>query len=161
MTEQHIYHPLHGVNLESLLTALVDHYGWEILAEQININCFRKFPSVQSSLKFLRKTDWARERLEAFYMYRFVQLPRPSDEQHCLPPRERVVSAAHAEKPPAVICSGDPEFFDDPASGPVYPNKGYADKKPAPVSRRAKNSDNDKHGSGTQAGADPWSKWRK
>lgn len=60
--------PLHGVTLEHIVTALAAHYGWEGLARQIDINCFKKDPSVKSSLKFLRKTPWAREKVEALFI---------------------------------------------------------------------------------------------
>ena len=60
--------PLHGVTLESILTALVAQYGWDGLAEQIDIRCFKSDPSIKSSLTFLRKTPWAREKVEALYI---------------------------------------------------------------------------------------------
>jgi uncharacterized protein (DUF2132 family) len=60
--------PLHGVTLERILTRLVDHYGWEEMARIIDINCFKSDPSIKSSLTFLRKTPWARQKLEAFYL---------------------------------------------------------------------------------------------
>lgn len=60
--------PLHGITLQSLLTELVDYYGYDQLYEMVNINCFKKDPSIKSSLKFLRKTDWARERVENIYL---------------------------------------------------------------------------------------------
>jgi uncharacterized protein (DUF2132 family) len=61
--------PLHGVTLERLINELVDHYGWEGLGERINLRCFILNPSVNSSLKFLRKTPWAREKVESLYLY--------------------------------------------------------------------------------------------
>lgn len=60
--------PLHGITLQALLTELVDTLGWEVLADKININCFKKDPSIKSSLKFLRKTPWAREKVEQLYL---------------------------------------------------------------------------------------------
>jgi uncharacterized protein (DUF2132 family) len=63
--------PLHGVTLEIVVTKLVDHYGWEKLGNKININCFKNDPSVKSSLKFLRKTPWAREQVENLYLATF------------------------------------------------------------------------------------------
>jgi uncharacterized protein (DUF2132 family) len=60
--------PLHGLTLESLLNRLVGHYGWPGLAEQIPINCFSNDPSIKSSLKFLRKTPWARQKVEALFL---------------------------------------------------------------------------------------------
>jgi len=60
--------PLHGVKLEDIINFLVDHYGWEKLGEIINIRCFTHDPSVKSSLKFLRKTPWARTKVENQYL---------------------------------------------------------------------------------------------
>lgn len=60
--------PLHGVKLATMVEYLVEVYGWETLGEEIRINCFTKDPSVKSSLKFLRKTDWARKKVEALYL---------------------------------------------------------------------------------------------
>ena len=59
------YYALHGVSLKQLLTEIVDHYGFEILYAYLNINCFNTKPSIDSSVKFLKKTDWAREKVEA------------------------------------------------------------------------------------------------
>lgn len=60
--------PLHGLALETVLTRLVAHYGWEALGEKIAINCFLKNPSIKSSLTFLRKTPWARTKVETLYL---------------------------------------------------------------------------------------------
>lgn len=60
--------PLHGITLEQMLTELVDHYGWEELSFRIRINCFSHDPSVKSSLKFLRRTPWARSKVERLYL---------------------------------------------------------------------------------------------
>lgn len=60
--------PLHGVTLERVVTELYEHYGWESLGETIPIRCFTHDPSVSSSLKFLRKTPWARSKVEKLYI---------------------------------------------------------------------------------------------
>jgi len=60
--------PLHGLTLEAILTQLVEHYGWETLARKIDIRCFKNDPSVKSSLTFLRKTPWAREKVEQLFL---------------------------------------------------------------------------------------------
>jgi uncharacterized protein (DUF2132 family) len=60
--------PLHGVTLEAILTALVAQYGWGGLAQRIDIRCFKSDPSIKSSLTFLRKTPWARQKVEALYI---------------------------------------------------------------------------------------------
>ena len=61
--------PLHGVTLEAIVRALEAHYGWEELSRKIPIRCFSHDPSVNSSLKFLRKTPWAREKVEGLYLF--------------------------------------------------------------------------------------------
>jgi uncharacterized protein (DUF2132 family) len=63
-----VNNPLHGKTLESILIELEAHYGWEQLASRIPINCFKKDPSIKSSLVFLRKTDWARKKVEYLYL---------------------------------------------------------------------------------------------
>ena len=60
--------PLHGITLEALLTELVARIGWEGLAQQIDVRCFKNDPSIKSSLSFLRKTPWARQKVEALYV---------------------------------------------------------------------------------------------
>jgi uncharacterized protein (DUF2132 family) len=61
--------PLHGVTLEMVLTKLVEKYGWEEMAKRIRINCFAKDPSIKSSLTFLRRTPWARQKVENLYLH--------------------------------------------------------------------------------------------
>ncbi len=67
--EEQPNNPLHGVKLVTILEELVNKFGWEELAMEININCFKSNPSIKSSLNFLRKTPWAREKVEKFYIY--------------------------------------------------------------------------------------------
>jgi uncharacterized protein (DUF2132 family) len=66
--------PLHGITLETIVTELVEHYGWEALGAEVAIRCFTHEPSVASSLKFLRRTPWARAKVESLYL--FVQRER-------------------------------------------------------------------------------------
>jgi len=61
--------PLHGLTLEAILIALVAHYGWPDLAERIPVRCFQSGPSIKSSLAFLRRTPWAREKVEGLYLF--------------------------------------------------------------------------------------------
>ncbi|MBL1378131.1 VF530 family DNA-binding protein [Zobellella iuensis] len=68
MVQDQPKNPLHGITLEALLTELVERYGWEELARRVNINCFKQDPSIKSSLKFLRRTPWARTEVEALYL---------------------------------------------------------------------------------------------
>ncbi len=61
--------PLHGVTLKRIVTSLVEHFGWDRLGEEVRIRCFTHDPSVNSSLRFLRRTPWAREKVESLYLY--------------------------------------------------------------------------------------------
>lgn len=61
--------PLHGVTLEQILNYLVENHGWEYMSEQVNINCFKQNQTISSSLKFLRRMPWAREKVESLYIY--------------------------------------------------------------------------------------------
>ena len=69
MSTEQPKNPLHGLTLESIVTQLVEHYGWPELGQQVKIKCFNENPSVPSSLKFLRKTPWAREKVESLYLF--------------------------------------------------------------------------------------------
>lgn len=73
MAEQ-INNPLHGITLQMILEKLYDYYGWQGLASEININCFKENPSIKSSLTFLRKTPWARKKVEDLYLKSLGQL---------------------------------------------------------------------------------------
>ena len=99
--------PLHGVGLKEMLTELIDQYGFEILHAYLNINCFRTNPSLESSIKFLKKTEWAREKVESFYLYQYKNLPRATDEQFVLPPRERIIPDDQKPGEPAVLSFED------------------------------------------------------
>lgn len=68
MAEAQKNNPLHGKTLETILKELVAEYGWEALGERINIRCFKENPSIKSSLTFLRKTQWARDKVENLYL---------------------------------------------------------------------------------------------
>lgn len=76
MTTEQPKNPLHGVTLEKIINELVAHYGWEELGREIEIRCFTHDPSVASSLKFLRRTPWARERVESLYVDMLRRHPR-------------------------------------------------------------------------------------
>ncbi len=71
MSSEQPNNPLHGITLETILNRLVDHFGWEKLAKKINIRCFQSDPSIKSSLNFLRKTPWARKKVEELYIRTF------------------------------------------------------------------------------------------
>ncbi|MDQ6991152.1 MAG: VF530 family DNA-binding protein [Mariprofundaceae bacterium] len=101
--------PLHGLGLKNLVIDIVDQYGFEILFAYLNINCFNTNPSIDSSVKFLKKTDWARKKVEAFYMYDYKNLPRASYEQFLLMPRDRVVPEGQVPGNPKELSLEDAE----------------------------------------------------
>ena len=73
MSQDQPNNPLHGITLEQVVTKLVEEYGWEELGDRIRINCFKSDPSVKSSLKFLRKTQWARDKVEQLFVKTFEE----------------------------------------------------------------------------------------
>jgi len=86
MTAHSSKDPLHGVTLEMQVNALVAHYGWEKLGRIISINCFKKDPSVKSSLKFLRRTPWARAEVEALYLDSLEDMSTDSVDETAIDP---------------------------------------------------------------------------
>ncbi len=148
--------PLHGVSLKTLVTELANHYGFKILHAYLNINCFGTNASIESSVKFLKKTDWAREKVEAFYLYKFKSLPRASDEQFELPPRDRIIPPDQQPGPPAELSLEDAERLREKRErkAAAHDNErrmGRAEPaRPARVVRPASAVD-----------GDPWAKWRK
>ncbi|PWQ95232.1 VF530 family DNA-binding protein [Leucothrix arctica] len=112
MSEENLYlnNPLHGVGTKTVLNELVSHYGFDVLFAHLNINCFRANPSLAASYKFLKKTDWAREKVEVFYLYKYKNLPAVSSEQFKLPPRERIVPEHHVPGEPAVLTVEDGQY---------------------------------------------------
>jgi uncharacterized protein (DUF2132 family) len=76
MSQEQVNNPLHGITLERIVNELKDYYGWDQLAYHVNINCFSNNPTIKSSLKFLRKTDWARKKVEKLYLNMQVEIKR-------------------------------------------------------------------------------------
>jgi uncharacterized protein (DUF2132 family) len=111
MSSDNIYenNPLHGIGLEQVLTELVDHYGFDLLNAYLSLNCFKTNPSIKSSVKFLKKTDWAKDKVEAFYLYQYKSLPRADDSQFELPPRDRIIPSDQKPGAPAELSFEDAE----------------------------------------------------
>ncbi len=89
MAEPQPNNPLHGLTLERIVTDLVAHLGWAALGRQIDIRCFNHEPSIASSLKFLRRTPWAREQVEALYLETLRAASGPGAETDCKTPRSK------------------------------------------------------------------------
>lgn len=151
----HTNNPLHGVGLKQVLTEIVNYYGFDILFAYLNINCFNKNPSIESSVKFLKKTDWAREKVEGFYLYKFKNLPRASDDQFELPPRDRIIPPDQKPGAPAELSLEDAERLREKRSRKAALHDQSVERRP----RADKHSSNDSSASGGDV--DPWAKWRK
>jgi uncharacterized protein (DUF2132 family) len=165
--------PLHGVSLKTMLTELVDHYGFEILYAYLYINCFKTNASIASSVKFLNKTDWARENVEGFYLYQYKSLPRASAEQFALPPRDRVIPAGVVPGAPAELSLEDAEKLrakrekkaDGFRSGPGRSTAAHrgrkSPKREAGHVRTSKDESPKTPAASVWDKADPWAKWRE
>lgn len=152
----HQNNPLHGVGLKQLITEIVDHYGFELLFAYLNINCFNNNPSIDSSVKFLKKTDWAREKVEGFYLYQFKGLPRASAEQFELPPRDRIIPPDQTPGEPAELSLEDAERLREKRVRKAAMHDSDAGRRSRPDKRGPSYS-----GAPIDRDADPWAKWKK
>ena len=157
MTDEINYqnNPLHGVSLKNLLIEIVDHYGFALLFAYLNINCFNNNPSIDSAVKFLKKTNWAREKVEAFYLYQFKSLPRASDEQFELPPRDRIVPQNQKPGSPAELSLEDAERLREKRIKKATLHDQKKDQRSVLSPRTTK------HSNIPASDSDPWAKWRK
>lgn len=158
--------PLHGLSLKNLLIELVDHYGFEILYAYLNINCFKTNPSIESSVKFLKKTDWARQKVEVLYLYDYKNLPRASSEQFALPPRDRVIPDHQVPGEPALLSLEDAERLREKRERKAAEHKqgskrSYSDK---PKWKSDRDNEHPKPGPDSKSAGpspDPWAKWKE
>jgi uncharacterized protein (DUF2132 family) len=148
---EQLNNPLHGLKLDILLDELVTHYGFDILAEYTRINCFKNNPSIASSLKFLRKTEWAREKLERFYLYDFKNLPEPGEDQFEIPPRQRIIAQHIKPKKPKVLVRGEAiiplskeSFIETHRSKPDHKKEHKKSYKPKHKGENSRSYTNDK-----------------
>jgi uncharacterized protein (DUF2132 family) len=149
--------PLHGVSLKTVVTEIVNHYGYEILFAYLNIQCFKNNPSIDASVKFLKKTDWAREKVEGFYLYRFKSLPRASDEQFELPPRDRIVPPDQMPGEPAELSLEDAERLREKRTRKAAEHDARKTRPSGPGRKPEASYSHAPVASDT----DPWAKWRK
>jgi uncharacterized protein (DUF2132 family) len=148
--------PLHGVSLKTLVTEIANYYGFKILYAYLNINCFNVNPSIDSSVKFLKKTDWAREKVEAFYLYQFKGLPRASAEQFELPPRDRIIPPDQKPGEPAQLSLEDAERLREKRARKAAQRDSEAAARSARGPR-----DRERASRAAPADVDPWAKWKK
>ncbi|MBW3533351.1 VF530 family DNA-binding protein [Shewanella oncorhynchi] len=117
--------PLHSIKLETIITYLVEKYGWEELGERINIRCFTHDPSIKSSLRFLRKTEWARDKVEYLYL-RANKLPLPppkaDSSQAAKKPAAKIATKKTNQTPPDKSVKSDKPSTDDKVNSHIWGN---------------------------------------
>lgn len=156
--------PLHGVGLQQVVTEIVDHYGFEILHAYLKINCFKTNPSIESSVKFLKKTEWAREKVETFYLYQYKHLPRASADQFELPPRMRIIPAEQQPGEPAELSLEDAERLHEKRARRVQERDRQKPQRPRDAGSRHSRPYTGRTpsaGASSDTAGDPWSKWKK
>jgi len=99
MTDKKQHNPLYGLKLELLLTEISASYGWELLSDALHIDRFQYHTGMKTTAKFLRSNQWAREKVENFYLYQYKNLPFPDDKQLTIPPRDRHIDCAQQQNP--------------------------------------------------------------
>lgn len=103
MTDKKPKNPLYGLKMDVLLTEISEHYGWELLSEALDINRFQFHTGMKSTIKFLRNNQWAKEKVENFYLYQYKNFPYPEDKQLSIAPRDRSLPAEQIAGEPAEI----------------------------------------------------------
>lgn len=142
MIERQQNNPLHGLKLETMITELVAFYDWKILFAALKLQCFNQNPSIESCVKFLKKTEWAREKVENFYLYRFKGMPKANAREFELKPRERGFSNGIKPREPQVLTVELVEQMQAKAAAD-YAAKRASMKKPSakPAFKGGKSSD--------------------
>jgi uncharacterized protein (DUF2132 family) len=163
--------PLNGVGLKALLTEVVDYYGFEILFAYLSINCFKTNPSIDASVKFLKKTDWAREKVEAFYLYEFKNLPTASSSQLSQSPRARIIPDNQSPGEPAQLNLEGAERLREEREKKAAAwdrkkgngsSKRFNAQRAKGVHNRSSKSVNepDAAGAAIKSSINPWAKWK-
>ena len=92
MTDKKENYPLYGLKMDQLLTEISECYGWELLSETLNIERFQYHTGMKSTIKFLRNNQWAKEKVENFYLYQYKNFPYPDNKQLSIAPRDRSIT---------------------------------------------------------------------
>ncbi len=103
MTAKKNNNPLYGLKMDLLLTEISQHYGWELLSEALAIERFQYHTGMKSTIKFLRNQQWAKDKVENFYLYQYKNFPCPDDKQLSIAPRDRFIAAEQQAGEPVQI----------------------------------------------------------
>ncbi|PKH03291.1 DUF2132 domain-containing protein [Psychromonas sp. MB-3u-54] len=129
MTDKKPNNPLYGLKLELLLTEISEHYGWELLSEGMCIDRFQYHTGMKSTAKFLRNNQWAREKVENFYLYQYKNFPYPDNKQLAIPPRDRQIPSDQQTDEPADITEESILQLDKASKLRIYKAVGSATKQ--------------------------------
>ena len=155
MIEEQQNNPLHGLKLDTLVAEIVDFYGWKILYAALKLECFNTNPTVESCIKFLKKTEWAREKVENFYLYRFKRMPKATGAQFDLKPRERGFAAGIAPRKPMELTIESIAKMQAQAAS-QYESKAGTGRHAKPSSgARSGSRDHTNRGQGSHTGSQP------
>lgn len=153
--------PLHGLKTEKMLSELVEFYGWKILYTAMRFHCFKVNPSIKASVKFLQKTEWARVKLENFYLYKFKRMPKPNPVEQNLAPRERGFAHGITPREPMKLTIESIELS-QAKSASAYKERQNSQRR---SNNRAKSQRSNQgrrdSGAGKQANYDPNNPWNK
>lgn len=131
MTDIKSKSPFYGLKMDQLLTELSAHYGWESLSEALNIDRFKYHTGMKSTVKFLRNHQWAKEKVENFYLYQYKNFPCPNGKQLAIAPRDRSLPADQVPGEPVDITAEVIAEIDRAAKLRVY--KETSGKKSSPA----------------------------
>lgn len=131
MSDNKQSNPLYGLKMDQLLTEISDHYGWELLSEALRIDRFQFHTGMKSTVKFLRNHEWAKDKVENFYLYQFKNYPTPDDKQLAIAPRNRFISGEKGGVEPTPITHDVIEEIDRAAKLRIYKDMTKAKDEPA------------------------------
>lgn len=135
MTAKKPNNPLYGLKMDTLLTELSDFYGWNCLSETLNIERFQFHTGLKSTIKWLRNNEWAKEKVENFYLYQYKGFVWPDDKQLALPPRNRFLPELSQATEPKEVTEETSQQFESASRLRTYKtannNSGKQKEEPA------------------------------
>ena len=120
MTDKKSNNPFFGLKMDQLLTEISDHYGWALLSEALCIDRFQYHTGMKSTVKFLRNNEWAKDKVENFYLYQYKNFPCPDDKQLAIAPRDRFIGEQPQGSVPASITAEVIKEIDRAAKLRIY-----------------------------------------
>jgi len=133
MIDNKLNNPLYGLKMDQLLTEISEHYGWPLLSDALRIERFQFHTGMKSTVKFLRNYQWAKDKVENFYLYQFKNLPCPDDKQLAIPPRDRLIPVEQQCGSPVDITAEVIEEIDRAAKLRIYTDNAVSGSSKEPA----------------------------